>query len=146
MDFMPDGRLAISTWDAAGAVYLIENPDSNDESKMTVTKVAEGLAEPLGLKVVDGEIYVLQKQELTKLIDHDGDDIIDEYKTLNNNWTTTGNFHEFAFGLVYKNGWFYGNLAIAILPGGASANPQAADRGKTSVSYTHLTLPTILRV
>ncbi|MFT4761346.1 MAG: cytochrome c [Paraglaciecola sp.] len=131
MDFMPDGRLAVSTWDASGAVYLIDNPDSGDESKMTVTKVAEGLAEPLGLKVVDGDIYVLQKQELTKLIDHNGDDIIDEYQTLNNSWTTTGNFHEFAFGLVYKEGWFYGNLAIAILPGGASANPQAADRGKT---------------
>jgi len=131
MDFLPDGRLAVSTWDAAGAVYLISNPDSGDPSKMETKKIAEGLAEPLGLKVVNGEMYVLQKQELTKLIDHDGDDIIDEYQTLNNSWSTTGNFHEFAFGLAEKEGWLYGNTAIAILPGGASANPQAPDRGKT---------------
>lgn len=131
LDFLSDGRAVVSTWDAAGAVYIVNNADSGDPSKMSVIKVAEGLAEPLGLKVVDDEIYVLQKQELTKLIDHNGDEVADEYRTVCNSWTTTANFHEFAFGLVYKDGHFYGNTAIAILPGGASANPQAPDRGKT---------------
>lgn len=131
MDFLSDGRLVVSTWDAAGAVYIVEGANTGDPAAMTAKKIAEGLAEPLGLKVVDDQIYVLQKQELTKLIDHNGDEVIDEYYTMNNSWSTTGNFHEFAFGLVYKEGYFYGNLAIAILPGGASANPQAPDRGKT---------------
>lgn len=131
MDFMSNGDLVVSTWDAAGAVYRVTNAQSGDATSMKAMKIAEGLAEPLGLKVVDDEIYVLQKQEFTKLIDHNGDGMIDEYKTINNSWTTTANFHEFAFGLVYKDGWFYGNTAIAILPGGASANPQAPDRGKT---------------
>ncbi|MCR9290801.1 MAG: DUF1080 domain-containing protein [Bacteroidetes bacterium] len=131
LDFLSDGRAVVSTWDAAGAVYVVNGSDSGDPSKMSHQKIAEGLAEPLGLKVVDDEIYVLQKQELTKLIDNDGDGITDEYRTICNSWTTTANFHEFAFGLVYKDGYFYGNTAIAILPGGASANPQAPDRGKT---------------
>ncbi len=131
MDFLSNGDLVVSTWDAAGAVYVVENAKSGDPASMQAVKIAEGLAEPLGLKVVDDEIYVLQKQEFTKLIDHNGDGKIDEYKAINNNWTTTANFHEFAFGLAYKDGWFYGNTAIAILPGGASANPQASDRGKT---------------
>jgi cytochrome c len=130
MDFLSDGRLAVSTWDAEGAVYILDGVQSGDPSKIKVEKIAKGLAEPLGLKVVDDTIFVLQKQELTKLIDHDGDGIIDEYFTLCNDWKVSDNFHEFAFGLEYKDGYFYAALAIAILPGGASANPQIPDRGK----------------
>ena len=130
MDFLLDGRLVISTWNAEGGVYILDNVQSGDASKITTKKIAKGLAEPLGLKVVDDEIYVLQKQELTKLIDHDGDEIIDEYRTVANSWMTTANFHEFAFGLEYKDGHFYNTLAIAIEPGGASTNPQVSDRGK----------------
>lgn len=130
MDFLSDGRLVVSTWDAEGGVYLIENVQSGDPSQMNVKKIAKGLAEPLGVAVVDNEIYVLQKQELTKLVDHDGDDVIDEYFTVCNAWQVSANFHEFAFGLAYKDGYFYATLAIAILPGGASANPQIPHRGK----------------
>lgn len=130
MDFFSDGRLVVSTWDAEGSVYVVDNAQSGDPSKMSYKKIARGLAEPLGLKVVDDTIFILQKQELTKLIDHDSDGIIDEYYTLSNDWKVSANFHEFAFGLAYKDGYFYGALAIAILPGGASANPQIPDRGK----------------
>lgn len=131
MDFLADGRLVVSLWDAEGGVYIIENATSGDPSKMKAKKIATGLAEPLGLKVVDGEIYVLQKQELTKLIDHDGDEVTDEYYTLCNRWGVSSNFHEFAFGLVFKDGYFYGSLATDILPGGAGAPTQPKDRGRT---------------
>ncbi|MBP7273627.1 MAG: DUF1080 domain-containing protein [Saprospiraceae bacterium] len=130
MDFLSDGRLVVCTWDKDGAVYIVENATSGNPKKMRTKKIAEGLAEPLGLKVVKDNIYVLQKQELTKLVDNNHDDVIDEYQSVCNGWTTTANFHEFAFGLVYKNGYFYAALATAIQPGGASARPQAPDRGK----------------
>ncbi|MCB0706658.1 MAG: DUF1080 domain-containing protein [Saprospiraceae bacterium] len=130
IDFLSDGRMVVSTWDAAGPVYILEGVESGDPSKITVKQIAEGLAEPLGLRVVDDEIYVLQKQELTHLIDHDGDEIIDEYETLSNDWRVSANFHEFCFGMAYKDGYFYASTAIAILPGGASAQPQIPDRGK----------------
>lgn len=130
MDFLPDGKLVVSTWDADGAIYTIEGVQSGDPSKMKATKIADGIAEPLGLKVVDGDIYVLQKQELTKLKDIDGDGIMDEYLTVSNDWLVSANFHEFAFGLVYKDGYFYAALATGIMPGGASKNPQEPDRGK----------------
>ncbi|MCB0635874.1 MAG: glycosyl hydrolase, partial [Lewinella sp.] len=58
MDFLPDGRLVISTWDAEGGVYIIEGVETGDPSQMSYKKIAMGLAEPLGLKVVDGNIYV----------------------------------------------------------------------------------------
>lgn len=130
MDFMSDGRLVISTWDAEGSVYVIENAQSGEPAKMKAKRIAFGLAEPLGLKIVDDTIYVMQKQEMTKLVDVDGDDIIDEYRTLSDAWDVSANFHEFGFGLAYKDGYFYATLATAINPGGASTQPQIQDRGK----------------
>ncbi|MBR11360.1 MAG: glycosyl hydrolase [Rickettsiales bacterium] len=130
IDFLSEDQMLVCTWDSLGPVYLVENFRSEDPSQITVKRIASGLAEPLGIKVVDGDIYVLQKQELTKLVDNDGDGIIDEYQTIADDWTVSSNFHEFAFGLVYKDGYFYGALATDILPGGASANPQPKDRGK----------------
>ncbi|SER42627.1 PA14 domain-containing protein [Neolewinella agarilytica] len=130
MDFLSDGRLVVSTWDAEGAVYLIDGVQTGEPSQMTTKKIATGLAEPLGLKVVDDEIYIMQKQELTRLIDHDGDELIDEYQTVCNDWETTANFHEFGFGLAYEAPYFYATLAIGILPGGASAPNQPRSRGK----------------
>ncbi len=129
LDVMDDGRVILSTWDPEGSVYMVSNIEQGNRAEIEVKRIAKGLAEPLGLKIVDGEIYVLQKQELTKLIDTNGDDVIDVYETISNDWGATGNFHEFAFGLVYKDGHFYAALATAILPGGASADPQNPDRG-----------------
>lgn len=130
LDFMSDGSMIISTWDAAGSVYRLDNIKAENPNDIKVTKIAEGLAEPLGLAVVDDEIYVMQKQELTQLIDNDNDGIIDEYQTVSDDWQVSANFHEFGFGLAYKEGNFYAALATAIEPGGASTNPQISDRGK----------------
>ena len=129
LDVLDDGRVVVSTWDAEGGVYLLSNIEQGNPELIEVKQIASGLAEPLGLKVVDDEIYVLQKQELTRLVDTDGDDITDYYETVANDWGATANFHEFAFGLAYKDDHFYAALATAILPGGASANPQNPDRG-----------------
>ena len=130
LDFLPDGRMVVSTWDSLGSVFILDGVQGNDSKKITVKRIAFGLAEPLGVKVVDNEIYVLQKQELTRLIDKNKDDIIDEYETICNGWKVSANFHEFAFGLLYKDGYFYATLATAINPGGASTKPQIPDRGK----------------
>jgi cytochrome c len=130
MDFMKDGSLIVSTWDKEGAVWKITNAQSGDPKKIKATRIAFGLAEPLGLKVVEDTIYVMQKQEITKLVDNNKDGFIDEYLTLCDDWKVSANFHEFGFGLEYKDGFFYGTLATAIQPGGASTNPQIPDRGK----------------
>lgn len=130
MDFLSNGKLVVSTWDPNGSVYLLDGVQSGDPDKITAKLIAKGFAEPLGVKVVDDVIYVLQKQELTRLKDLNGDEIIDEYETVSNAWQVSSNFHEFAFGLVYKDGYFYATLATAINPGGASTKPQIPDRGK----------------
>ncbi|CAM5674642.1 hypothetical protein STENM223S_06182 [Streptomyces tendae] len=59
MDWLPDGRLALSTWggtdNVAGEVYLLDNvTGETSRDKVTVEKVASGLREPMGIKYVDG--------------------------------------------------------------------------------------------
>ena len=126
--FLPDGRLLVTTWDTVGGVYILDNVSSGDTNKITVKRIAAGLAEPLGIEVVNGEIFVLQKQELTQLIDNNGDDVIDEYRAICNSWGVTGDFHEFAFGLVYKEGHFYATLSMAMRL--MSNEKQKPDRGR----------------
>ncbi len=127
--FFADGRMAITTWDAVGAVWILDGVESGDASKVKLKRFAAGLAEPLGICIVGERVFVLQKQELTELVDHDNDGVADEYKDVCSAWDVSANFHEFAFGLVEKDGWLYFNLAIAIEPGGRSTEPQVQGRG-----------------
>lgn len=128
-DWMRDGTLVLCTWDPEGAVYLLRGIGTVPAERISVRRFAAGLAEPLGLSVVDDRIFVLQKQELTELIDEDMDGVADHYRAVASGWDVTANFHEFAFGLVHVGGIFYANLATAINPGGASTRPQLLDRG-----------------
>jgi len=112
---------------AAGEVWKLSGvKDADDPADVTPTKIAEGLREPMGIKVVDGDIYISEKHQLSKLIDADSDgtyEAKDEIAT----WPFDGNFHEFAFGLLYKDGFFYLNLSVSINLGGASTVPQGSD-------------------
>ncbi|MFT7034667.1 MAG: cytochrome c [Cyclobacteriaceae bacterium] len=127
--FLPDGRLVVSTWSPQGTVYILEGVETGDSTLVKTKIIAQGLAEPLGLEVVDGELFVLQKHELTQLIDHDGDDIIDEFKAICNGFGVTSDFHEFALGLEYKDGYFYANLSLPLrLMANEKPHP---DRGRT---------------
>lgn len=127
--FLPNGHLLVTTWDSIGAVYRLSGVKTADTSKIKIKRIASGLAEPLGIEVVDGEIYVLQKHELTKLSDTNGDEVMDVYETVCNSWGVTADFHEFAFGLVYKDGYFYVTLSMAMRL--MSNERQHPDRGKT---------------
>ncbi|MGJ8657901.1 MAG: DUF7133 domain-containing protein [Akkermansiaceae bacterium] len=72
----------------------------NAETKTWKT-FARGLHEPLGIYVEeDGAILVIQRPELTRLRDKDGDGVADVYETVCSDWGMSGNYHEFTFGLV----------------------------------------------
>ncbi len=125
--FRDDGKLLVASWDSDGAVFLLD-PDAPPEQR--VKRIAEGLQEPLGLAVVDGRTFVLQKQELTELVDTDGDDVIDRYRAVSYDWPSGSNFHSFAFGLLPRDDDFYFLLSICVLPGGASCPEQLPTQGK----------------
>ncbi|MDP9815230.1 family 16 glycoside hydrolase [Spirilliplanes yamanashiensis] len=136
MDWFPDGRLAIATWGGqektAGEVYVLSGvTGSTSPGQVTYRRIATGLREPMGLKIVDGKIYVSQKHELTELNDTNGDGTIDQFRRVAT-WPFDGNFHEFGFGLLYKDGFFYLNLSVSIDLGGATTEPQGStNRGTT---------------
>jgi cytochrome c551/c552 len=118
--------LYVATWDRDGSVFRLENWRSK---RPVVTRIAEGLHEPLGLAAVSGRLFVMQKQELTELVDTDNDGLIDRYINLNSDWSATSNFHEFGFGLAAHEGWLYGGLSVCVELGGKSCKVQAKKRG-----------------
>lgn len=140
MDWLADGRLVVSTWGGSdqsgtsqdGEVYLLSGTGgTSGPGGVTTKKIAGGLKEPMGLKVVDGVVYVSEKQRLTRLVDTNDDEVADRLDTVAT-WPYGGNFHEFAFGLLYDAGYFYLNLSVAINYGGATTDPQPArNRGTT---------------
>lgn len=127
IDFDAGGRMVVSSWDIDGSVFAIQPRWPRDRRVM---RIADGLQEPLGVKVVDDRLFVLQKQEITELIDHSGDGIIDEYKVFANGWAANPNFHSFAFGLEEHNEELYALLSICVEPGGASCSRQETTQGK----------------
>lgn len=76
---------------------------------------AFGLHEPLGLLVVnEREILVMQRPELTRLVDTDGDGSADLYETVCDQFGISGNYHEFNFGPARDaNGDLYIGLNVA---------------------------------
>ncbi|WP_127500563.1 family 16 glycoside hydrolase [Actinoplanes solisilvae] len=143
MDWYPDGRLAIATWGGSdtsvGEVYVLSGvTGTTSPSQVTYKKIATGLREPMGLKIVDGKIYVSQKHELTELNDTNGDGTIDQYRRVAT-WPFDGNFHEFAFGLLYQDGFFYLNLSVSINLGGATTEPQGSPNRGTTLKINRTT-------
>ncbi|MFI7118611.1 family 16 glycoside hydrolase [Amycolatopsis sp. NPDC049868] len=143
MDWLPDGRLAIATWGGSdkvlGEVHLLSNVSGNtDPGKVRTQRVASGLKEPMGVKYVDGKLYVSEKTRLVELNDTTGDGVTDDYRTVAT-WPFGGNFHEFAFGLLYKDGYFYANLSVSINYGGATTDPQPAPNRGTTIKVEKTT-------
>lgn len=79
---------------------------------------ARGLHEPLGLQCgADGEIFVLQRPELTRIVDENNDGKADLFEAISNDWHYSGNYHEFAIGLQRDDqGSFYFNLGLSYHP------------------------------
>ena len=92
---LPDGRIALCT--RRGDVYLVENQTMQDGHLPKFKKFASGLHEALGLAYKENSLYVVQRGELTKLTDHDGDDEADMYETVYD-WPISGHYHEYSFG------------------------------------------------
>ena len=110
MDYMPDGRLMVCTrrgevWSLSGSQW---------------TLFAGGLQEALGLIHGDkNDIYVMQRSELTRLVDTRKSGAADRYETVSANFGFSGNYHEFAYGPAKdKDGYLYFSLNLAHNPDG----------------------------
>jgi hypothetical protein len=140
--FLPDGRLAIGTLDPLQrddvSLPDIESktPDrifALDLAARTVTEIAGGVFEPMGMCVVDGALYVAQRREITRLDDRDGDGWLETHTTVAAGWEGW-NYHQFTMGLVHRDGLLYTALSTAMAPPGwegmhTNAGPNGPMRG-----------------
>lgn len=105
LDFFSDGRAAVSTWN--GDVWIISGLD--DELKSVKWKrFAAGLFDPLGLRILHDEVYVLERSQITRLHDLNGDGEADFHENFNNDSGVSPSYHAFAMDLqTDRAGNFY---------------------------------------
>ena len=121
--FRPDGKLLACT--RRGEVWLIHNATSDSLAEVKFTRFATGLHEALGLSVQDDNTaFLVQRPELTKLVDRDGDGVADEFTTICDRWGVSGDYHEFAFGPARdKDGNFFITLNVGFSGGHQAKAP-----------------------
>lgn len=104
-DFFPDGRAALATMN--GDLWIVSGLDARlDHVKWK--RFATGLYEPLGVKIVDGQIYVLCRDGIVKLHDLNNDDEADFYENFNSDLVSDANYHSFHLDLqTDREGNFY---------------------------------------
>ena len=66
----------------------------------------------MGLKVVDGDVYVSEKHAADRARSTPTATRSPTSTSTVATWPFGGNFHEFAFGLLYQDGFFYLNLSV----------------------------------
>ena len=105
-DFFADGdRAAICSWQ--GDVWLVQGL-RDPAGHLQWQRIASGLFQPLGLKIVAEQVYVLGRDQITRLHDLNGDNETDYYENFNNDAQVTEHFHEFAMDLqTDAQGEFY---------------------------------------
>ena len=150
MDFLPDGRMVLTTTGDVSSGGWVPNPESSEvyivdhvqgatsKDQVTYTKVADKLKNTMGIQVIDGRWYVSEREGLTELTPDTNGDGMMEHKRLAS-WPNGGNFHEFAFGLIHDDDYFYIARSNAINNGGATTDPQPGQNPGTAIKIDRKT-------
>jgi len=96
LDFFPNGDAAVCT--VHGDVWIVRGLDA-ELKNVTWQRFATGLYQPLGLEVVDGEVIVLGRDQLTRLHDKNDDGEADFYESFNHDLIIHGLPHAYAMRL-----------------------------------------------
>lgn len=95
-DFLPDGSALLCTMQ--GDVWHVSGLDES-LAQVRWKRFATGLHHPQGLVVADGQIYVLGRNQITRLHDLNGDDEADFYECFSRAFVTSPAGHDFICGL-----------------------------------------------
>ena len=140
-DFTPDGKGAIvAMWN--GDVWQVDGILEPAPATLTWRRIASGLFQPLGVKYRNRELFVLCRDQLTKLVDLNADGETDFVECFNDDHQVTEHFHEFAMGLqTDEEGNFYyaksGRHALdSVVPQHGTLLKVSADGSKTEILAT----------
>ena len=104
---LPNGRMAVGT--RYGEIYIISGLDEKKPNP-TYHLYATGLDEIFGLAYKDGDFYVTQSCELTRVSDTKKNGKANRFETISDSWGYA-NYHEYAFGSKFDRD---GNLHVAL--------------------------------
>lgn len=136
LDFFADGRIAVST--LSGDVWIV-TPGKTNPDQLSWSRFANGLYEPLGLRVVNDTVYVRCRDRIVRLRDANADGEVDFYESFYNEPGEIGaSYHAFIFELqTDKAGNFYYSKSgrktphkaavVRISPDGKKAETVAGD-------------------
>ena len=96
VDFLDADQAILGS--VSGDVWLVSGLARSD-GKLTWKRFATGLYQPLDVKIIAGQIYVLGRDQITRLHDFNGDGEADFYENFNNAWMVAENFHAFVLNL-----------------------------------------------
>ena len=101
--FLPDGTALLTTLD--GDVWRVKNIS---EETATWNRVASGIFEPMSIAIgVKNEVFVLGRDQITRLDDMDGDGFFDTYACASDAFSQTLHTRDYATSLeVEKDGSF----------------------------------------
>ena len=94
-------ELLFTTWD--GDLYSLDVTAIPEQGAPPFRRLAQGLSEPMGLALSHGRIFVTEKNEVTELLDEDGDGTLETYRCLSHDWPCTMDYHEYLFGAVVQD-------------------------------------------
>jgi glucose/arabinose dehydrogenase len=130
LDFFEDGRAAVSTY--GGDVWIVSGIDE-DLHQLKWRRFAAGLFEPMGVKVVDDQVYVTCRDRIVRLLDRDQNGEADFYESYFADPDVSTTFHAFNFDLQVDGvGNFYyaksgqytdfnlGGAVVQVAPNGRS--------------------------
>ena len=128
-DFFKDATRA-AICNVSGDVWIVSGLDEGLQN-IRWQRFASGLFQPLGLRIVNDQVYVLGRDQITRLHDLNKDGEADHYENFNNDTTITDHYHEFCLGLeTDRAGNFYfnkgGNLGEAKIPHHGTWSPPAS--------------------
>ncbi|HZZ82863.1 MAG TPA: DUF6797 domain-containing protein [Gemmataceae bacterium] len=154
LDFYPDGdSAAVCSWD--GDVWRVRGLKGLDAAAkagretapITWRRMAAGLFQPLGLRIVDGQVYVSCRDQIVILRDRDGDGETDFYENFNNDHQVTDHFHEFAMDLQTDaaGNFYYARAArhalTALVPHHGTLLRVSKDGSRTDILATGFRAP-----
>ena len=144
MDFFKDPTRA-ALCSVSGDVWLVSGLDE-DLDQLVWKRFATGLFQPLGLRIVKDQVFVICRDGLYRLQDLNRDGEADFYECFNNDVSITPEYHEFVLGLeTDRAGNFYfnkgGNLGWAKVPHHGTLLRVSKDGKKLDVVGTGLRAP-----
>jgi hypothetical protein len=106
---MPDGKMAVAS--RRGEIWMVSDPFAAEVKPVQFRLFAHGLHEVLSLAERDGWLYIVQRCDVSRIKDSDGDGTADLFEVVNDEWEVSGDYHEYAFGSKFDKD---GNLWVVL--------------------------------